>query len=225
MFNYSIDYTVQVNSLLPTFLRRPRALAYLRALVAPIASRQAGDVNHVFGSGPLPIWGPATVTNRGDRVRRGLAVYVQTSPEVGLSGMDPLLLTHFAKVLDDFRGLKQRTRHNSQKTVLEYILNEVFGTVFRQPGEGFSDVWIQLTPQDTALFWVGETAAEASFLVGDILSADLRFVVNGPVDIKVSLPDFVVMYPASLPAVHVTEIDGIVGRYMVYGTNYTKQSY
>lgn len=223
MFNYNIDFNIQFNSLLPTFFRLSKFKAYLQALTKPIAKRQADDVKYVFGSGTLPIWSTTTVTNKGSRVRRGAAVYEQTSDDAKLSNVDPLLETKFVKVFDDFRGLKHRIRHNSQKLALEYILNEFLGTTFRQPAAGNSDVFIELRPQETKFLWIGEIPEESGYIVRDATETQVKMIVNQASEINVESVDFVVRYPSTLTAVQLKEIDGIVMKYLLYGVTYTKQ--
>lgn len=220
MFNYSINYSLQIGRLLPTFLRNSKIKAYAEALTMPTVKGHIYDWWYVFGLANYQQWTLTLETNKGDRVRRHAAVYEQISDDP-ITGLDPLdNSVHFKLVIDDFRGYKQRLRHTSQVIALEYVLNQWFGTAFRQPSEGASDIFITLNEDDGLEFWIGETPDESGWIAGDATSPDYS-LIHDEADAYAPLEfDFVVNIPDAFTAEQEDEVKGIVNRLMVYGTNY-----
>lgn len=96
----------------------------------------------------------------GDRVQYGKAVY---ECWVDCLGVLPTEQSNWVLVQEKFTGLYGRLRQNAQKLCFEYALNEWFGTTFRQPVVGISDIFIEQI-EDTPVFHVGIIENESSYV-------------------------------------------------------------
>ncbi|MEB0264081.1 hypothetical protein, partial [Mucilaginibacter sp. 10I4] len=63
-----------------------------------------------------------------------------------------------------FIGLDERLAYNGKNLVLTYALNRWFGTTFRQPGTGTSDIYITTNVINANTFVVGKLSAESSWV-------------------------------------------------------------
>lgn len=102
-------------------------------------------------------------------------------------------LVNWIKVLNNWIGLRERAKYNSQKIVLEYALNKVFlpliyplTTTFRQPtgwdGSGNpipnSDIFIQNNTVNSSAFFIGSDESQSS-AVADSDDDQQSFIGDG----------------------------------------------
>lgn len=67
----------------------------------------------------------------------------------------------------NFIGVNERQLYNGQKVILEYALNKWFGTTFRQPGAGASDIFLSTNSKGIPVFVSGGTEANSSASYGN----------------------------------------------------------
>lgn len=122
MFSFSTTYLSE--KLVPPALRQIRILAYLRVLLAAIQVKWDDYLEYINGSSyaVFDISNPYVV---GDRVRYGYAIYecIQNSTLI-----IPTDTNYWLLINKDFVGVDARRKFNSQKIVLEYVLNLYLNT-------------------------------------------------------------------------------------------------
>jgi len=92
------------------------------------------------------------------------------------TGVAPTDLTKWMAVINNFIGVRERSKYTSSRVVFEWALNKWFKTVFRQftawDGAGnptpLSDIYIQNTAVDFGSFMVGVNEAQSS----DVMFSD-----------------------------------------------------
>lgn len=163
---YNINFGNEVEKLLPPAKREPKNLAWLRSLVKPIQwLRDLFFEDYANGNNDA-LYDSLATYSVGDRVRYMNKIYECISNTT--AGTNPSNITNWIKILDDFRGARERVTYNGQKIVLEWILNRWFGTSFIQPDStnptNRSDFYVDTQNTDDDSFLVGETSPETSFV-------------------------------------------------------------
>lgn len=135
---YDVDYSKHVNWLLAPHKRKPKRLAWLNALISPL--QWIHDVFYgIFYNGiDAPLWQELTNYTVGDRIimTDNFTVWecVEDNYDVSPFEYNPPQ-TSWIKIADDWIGVKEKAKYNSQRMVLEYLLNRRFsvqyGTVYR----------------------------------------------------------------------------------------------
>lgn len=125
---YDIDYNLQAENIIPPDKRKPRLLAYLKAIVLNVQTLRDRFFNWYADGFVGDFWGFGMGIGPGEYViGPDNAVYECTNP-LGITsfippGLDP---ANFVKIQDVYIGLRERLKYNSRKIVLEYILNKWF---------------------------------------------------------------------------------------------------
>lgn len=226
---YDIDYTNLAYNLTPQTRRKPRLIAWVRALLEP--AKWAGDLlfqEYANGSTAALWQGFPTEYALGDRVRRGVEIYESTIDEN--VDLDPI--THpgqWRKVCDDFRGVRERVLYNSQKIKLEYILNRWFGTAWLQPDDMVTptrpDIYIDNNTLQNQVFTVYANDTETSKVY-----ANDTFTENYIMDSYDFIGDaFTIWVPsvffASLGTFAEQKIRAIADQYVIAGITYNVETY
>lgn len=156
---YDIDYSQQVVELLPpskryinlvTFLQDcAKQLQYVRD--ATLTDYKTGSTVADYVSGTY---------QRGDKVKYKKGIYVSLVD--GNTDLPTASTWYFQQQF--FIGLDERLAYNGTNLVLTYALNKWFGTTFRQPGSGTSDIYISTNRIDADTFRVGYIEAECSYV-------------------------------------------------------------
>jgi hypothetical protein len=139
---------------------------------------------------------PATLYVVGDQVQ-----YIDKSIYqcwVVNTGELPTDTAYWFKIQDKFVGIEPRCKYNAQHLLLEWALNEWFGTTFVNT-PGASDIYIDTAGADLGAFYVGYTTTESSFVVyddseatafiqaEDLISAGISFNINVPIAVWIAL--------------------------------------
>ena len=77
--------------------------------------------------------------------------------------MTPCIDTNYWVLVSENVGLRQRAAVTGQKLLLEWVLNKHYGTTFRQPAIGTSDIYVGGINIDTNYFVSGIDGSESSF--------------------------------------------------------------
>ena len=227
---YDVDFNLQILRLLPTMLRKTRLVALLTAFIKPIDYIHKLTILYFKGATTESFYDASYVIVPGQRVRRHGKLYENVSG-VNQTGVDPLSSpTIYREVVKDWRGAQRRIRYNSQKTILEFVLNEWFDLIFRQPDYTqnplvyHSDIYIILNEPKRNYFVVKESIEGSSAVYDNDKGEDAVFelidLTNGW-DIKV-------MYPAAEMTAgdnKYKEMVALVDQYLVYGTTAIYESY
>lgn len=125
---YDIDYELQTENLTPPDKRKPKFLAYLYAFVSVVQTIRDRFYNQYADGFVGSFWLPSTPYAKGDKViGPDNAVYeVITSGFAGSTDPPNLDPINYTKIQDTYIGLRERLKYNSQKLLLEYILNKWF---------------------------------------------------------------------------------------------------
>jgi hypothetical protein len=160
---YDIDYAQQVIELLPPDKRFYNMATWLQTCANQLQwLRDAVLGDYRNGStvsawiNPLSSGTPYTI---GNKVNYKNAIYVSI---VSNNTDIPTNANSWYKQQDNFIGLNERLAFNGTNLVLTYALNRWFGTTFRQPGSGLSDIYITTNAIIASAFIVGSTDYNSS---------------------------------------------------------------
>lgn len=149
---YDISYAQQVIELLPPDKRFKNITAYLTDCMkstvqflrdAFLGDYRLGSTAPAYVAGTYGI-GQKIIYNKGE--------YVSLIPN---NTDAPTVISSWYLVFPNFIGVTERQQYNGQKVVLEYALNRWFGTTFRQPGAGLSDIYLSNNTKSIAVFISG----------------------------------------------------------------------
>ncbi len=240
---YNLDYQQASNLLSPPSKRQPVWLAFLNACLSPIQWLHDLVFTDYANGSAAPIYVSSNTYNVGDRVQyTDFAVYelINALPTV-TTGIDisPVNNAYWYKALDNFIGLRERIRYNSQQLVLEYALNHFFGTNFVQPGSwgaytypdslvvasdylAKSDIYIERLFVDTDGFMIGSSEEQSS----DINATDTAYF-NNCIATSYTLGsqyNFIIYIPQSLAtslgSSYAGTVQSFADQYVVYGMIY-----
>lgn len=131
------------------------------------------------------------------------------------------------KTQDNFIGLNERIMYNGQTLVLTYALNRWFGTTFRQPNAGISDIYLITNPQPVSPFIVGGRTVNSSIVFSN---RSIELVVNQYTFSQV--PNLTIMVPDSLyqtlgpnDTARTNIVRSFTDRYITAGLFYNVQTY
>lgn len=170
---YDMNMATTGQQLLPPDKRGNFMSRWAAAILRPIQWLVDIRLNSYRNGSAAPPYLNSTTYAKGDLVVYRYSVY--ESQVNGNLGNDPLDLTYWAKVQDNFIGVLERLKYNGNVLVLTYALNKYFGTTFRQPNN-ISDIFITVNAKPTAVFLVGDTEAQSSLVYSNTSS---EFIVNG----------------------------------------------
>jgi len=154
---YDVDYNRQGVELLPPDKRFPKQIAWIYALLTPLQwLRDLIFTSYRTGS-TAPAYAPGTYAKY-QQVIFKQAVYVSL---IDSNTASPIDTASWLKIQDNFLGAEQRVLYDGQKIVLEYALNQWFGTYFRQP-PNVSDIYLTMHPKPPSVFVIGGDETNSS---------------------------------------------------------------
>ncbi len=226
---YDQNHSTINTQLTPPDKRSDTMLAWGRALTKPIQwLHDLFFIDYAQGNNSAQ-YDPSVIYNVGDRVQFQHQVYeVWVGPTV--AGTDPTNTANWELVSDDFRGADQRVLFSSQVLVFEFLLNQWFGTVFRQPfyvappaTPAKSDIWIEQTaiidgsfimrPDPASISFMRPDGHNSNFMRPDHLFNTVNFIVHYPISV---IPD---------ASVNLNQLKSLVNQYKLGGTVPGYQSY
>lgn len=189
---YDITFSNRVVELLPPDKRYPKHVAWWKAMVKQLQYLHADVfIDYRVGS-DYPVWAPASYS-KGDKVIYGQSVYESL---IDSNTNTPTDTTTWRLYQNSFLGVEDRVKYNGQLLVLDYAVNDRFGTNFRQPPLQ-SDIYFSINTPVAGVFVVGgdEMNSSITFLQS---SSDFiidsysfvtffNFVVNVPVAVWTEL--------------------------------------
>jgi len=225
---YDIDYNDLVYNLTPQTRRKPRFISWLLSLLAP--QKYVSDLffNEYINGSAYPYYDPfVSLYPKGTRVIFLGAVY-EAKISVA-SGHLPTDANYWTRIVNDYRGVNERVRYNSQKILLEFILNKWFNTTWLQPNDPFNptrpDIYIDsnLTDNQVLTSYYTENA-ESNIYYFDSLT--YAYVLNS---YTFNQPAFSIFVPSwfytSLGVDAENQIRAIADKYVIAGITYDIQTY
>lgn len=212
---FDINYFAKAIEWMPPFKRFEINVRWVQSLLKPMQYLRDKVLGDYRTGSAYPQW-VASIYNKGDRVTFKQIVY--ESLENANSDAPPS--AKWVTFLPSFIAVDKRIKFNGQKLVLEYALNQRFGTSFRQPNL-VSDIFITTTSFVVVGFVVGETEAESSSN-GQTMSSDAigytypfqhvsNFTINIPVAVYATISE--------------AEVRGFVDKILPAGLNYSIATY
>jgi hypothetical protein len=169
---YNIDYNKTIENLLVPDKRNKKIVAFNKALVSDVANNHNLLFSKYKDFQILPIWTAGTYA-KNELVKYGKSIF--QSIENG-NTTEPTFSNKWRLVSENFLGSDFRLEIRGEKLNLEYALNTWFGTVFRQPNIGISDIYlITNTVSPINVFRVGANEFESSKV---FLNMSDEFVIN-----------------------------------------------
>lgn len=184
---YDIDFSQSTTELLPPSKRTSRTEAFL-SLAGLYLQFLHDIIFNTYQNGSIyPLFDNGSPYFNGDRVMdddNGVYEVIDESAFALSGGFYTHPFTNpsmWVRLTKDWRGTSARIRYNSQKLVLEWVLNEYFGQVFRQPNDVTfsgtkSDIYVE-DVQNYNPFFIAQDDVHASFAV-DIPSTIQDFIID-----------------------------------------------
>jgi len=224
---YDIDYNDLVFNLTPQTRRKPRFISWFLSLLAPQKNVSDLFFDVYVGGQTYPYYNPlVTSYPKGTRVTFLGAIY---EAQLSTGGALPTDTNYWTQIVADFRGVNERVRYNSQKILLEFILNKWFNTTWLQPDDPFNptrpEIYVDsnLTDNQVLTSYYTENA-ESNIYYYDSLT--YAYVLN---NYTFNQPAFSIFVPAYLlVALGVdaqNQIRAIADKYVIAGITYDIQTY
>lgn len=153
---FDINFSSFWETLTPPVLRQPVQLSWGTSLMKPMQYIRDLVFDDYADGSSYPVYSNASAYTSNDRVifiDRG--VYESVS---GSTGVLPTVSASWYKVNDNYIGVRERIKYNSQKKLFEYALNRWFQC---------SGIYIDNTPYMPTGFLLGETGEFSSTLSND----------------------------------------------------------
>jgi hypothetical protein len=195
-----MSYIVNTNSFAENFVppkkRSADIVAWAKTLVFPLQVLYDTMFGTYKDGITVSDWDVATTYYIGDQVK-----YIDKSIYQCYrlnTGNAPTNENFWFKIQDKFVGIEPRMKYNSQHLVLEWALNEWFGTTFVNT-PGASDIFISAISVFDTTFWVGATESESSLVTydntdtfgwiqaQDLTAIDYTFSINVPLAVWTAL--------------------------------------
>lgn len=150
MNKYQVDFNRMASEMLPPDKRMVTSVNWIQSLYRPLRWLHA-LLFFSFREGSLaPAYAPGTYPKY-QQVIFNQSVYESLVDNNTAAPTDP---TKWMLIQDNFLGAIERVKYNSQVLVLEYALNQWFGTQFRQP-PAQSDIFLTMHERLSSVFLMG----------------------------------------------------------------------
>jgi hypothetical protein len=221
---YTVDFGSLGAELLPPNKRKPRMLAFIKALLAPLQYVLNLFLQSYRTGAPVGAWSGAATYSAGQRVRYNQAVYESL---INLNTATPTDTASWRRILANFIGVEERMAYNGQKVVLEYALNRYFSTNFLQPGTGTSDIYLTTNTPPVYPFIVAALPGVSSttypaystevILNSYSFTGNYRFTIHIPVGVYTAL--------STIPSSRDLIVRGFADNYVPAGVAYNITTY
>ena len=169
---YDINYNTTIETLLVPDKRTTKTVAFNSALVAEVSNNHTLLFTTYKQYSIIPVWSAGTYL-KNELVKYGKSIFQSIE---SANTTEPTLSDKWRLVSENFLGSDFRLAIRGEKLNLEYALNIWFGTVFRQPAVGLSDIYLTTNPVTPInVFRVGITGFESSSVSNTTSS---EFVIN-----------------------------------------------
>jgi hypothetical protein len=225
---YDVDFEAVTLSVYPTHKRKDNLLNRAYSLFGSM-NYLSTIFSYYRNGATCGGYSSLTTYTYGDMVVFQRAVYFRNEITSGYaSGINPSNNSYWIKVLDDFIGVSEKIYFGPQKIVLEYALNRIFQTSFRQPPL-VSDIYIVNNDTTYNFFDIGIDDTDCATI--PIVDTDADYYITFD-DGDPSIKDFTVFVPnavlsalASSPTDQVSIISSVVNRYRLAGYLFSVTGY
>lgn len=228
---YDIDYDQCINDLYPTNKRLPIMLNKEYALMSGVSFIQKLHSYFIFGT--IESNYDSTINYAfGSLVIFQRKVYYRNEIVEGYAiGQNPTT-SYWSLALNDFIGASEKAYFGPGKMVLEYALNRIFQTTFRQPigiSPPNSDIYIVNNITNQPQFYIGIDDSESSYVVLNDTEANQYITYS---DLDSTIKNFSVMAPNAVlialdsdPVKAKAIIGSVVTRYKLSGYTFNVIGY
>lgn len=136
---YNVNYNTAIENLLVPDKRTKKTVAFNTALVTDISNNHSLLFETYKNYTILPNWTAGTYA-KNELVKYGKSIFQST--EDANTGQ-PTLSDKWRLVSENFLGSVFRLSITGEKLNLEYAINTWFGSIFRQPSAGISDIFLE----------------------------------------------------------------------------------
>jgi len=226
IFDFNTD--LFANNMMPPLKRIGRYLAWMKVLLKPLQFIRDALFGTYRDGNSAADWNVLSSYSVGNQVKYiDKAIYQCWIAST--AGILPTNTDYWVKVQDKFVGIVPRSKYNSQRLLLEWVLNEWFGTTFVNSPSS-SDIYISTNSNGIADFIVGLTETESSSAVyanGDAISyvqaQNPTFSAEYNFRIYVPVADWTAL--ASTPTDRDNMIRAIADLYVLAGIKYEIVTY
>jgi len=223
---YDINYALAWSNLLPTTKRKTKMLAWGTALLKPLQWLRDLFFGDYADGASYALWAYFVYYNQGDRVvglnKRVYEALIATPPFPSAFFPDTNNTTYWIEVTDNFIGVRERAKYNSEIIVLEYALNKWY----RVPT---SDPQIYIANNNVASgFLMGASSATSSVMAADsYYSTSYMGLTYTPVayDFTVFVPVVLFATLGSTLANRENNVRSFVDKYKLAGLQYDIQTF
>ena len=160
---YDFNTDLFAENMLPPLKRIGRYLAWMKVLLKPLQFIRDALFGTYRDGNSAADWNVLSCYSVGDQVKYiDKAIY--ECWVASTAGILPTNTDYWVKVQGKFVGIVPRSKYNSQRLLLEWVLNEWFGTTFVNT-PGASDIYLDIAGTRIEDFIVGVTEAESSTAV------------------------------------------------------------
>ena len=156
---YNLDYNQKVVETLVPDKRTPLTIALLQAMVKGIQNNHDQLFQTYKNYQSLPVW------SLGAYARDALVIYSKAVYQAVENTTDePSYSNKWRLVSENYQGTDFRLQIKNEKLIFEYGLNDWFGSVFRQPIDGISDIYLTTNDILDSPFVVGASEINSSVI-------------------------------------------------------------
>lgn len=135
---YNVNYNTAIENLLVPDKRTKKTVAFNTALVTDVSNNHSLLFETYKNYTILPNWTAGTYA-KNELVKYGKSIF--QSVESGNTGQ-PTISDKWRLVSENFLGSDFRLSITGEKLNLEYAINTWFGSIFKQPSAGISDIYL-----------------------------------------------------------------------------------
>lgn len=221
---YDVNYNTAVENLLVPDKRTTKTLAFNIALSLGIANNHNLLFNTYKNYNILPNWTAGTYS-KNTLVKYGKGIF--QSIENGNTGQ-PTISDKWRLVSENFLGSDFRLAITGAKLNLEYALNIWFGSTFRQPSVGISDIYLTTNNSiELPVFRVGIDEFESTAVEAD---GSEQFVINSytfttQYNLTINIPIALFNALGSTTQIRTSIVRAFADKYINAGLIYKIQTY
>lgn len=158
---YDLTTSIFGEQFLPTHKRLARYKSWINVLLYPIQYVHDLFFNNYANGEYDFVWDSVSTYSKNDVV-----FYLDYQLYIAIQDVPintPCTDTDYWTFVSDSVGLRQRANVTGQKLLLEWVLNKHYGTTFRQPAIGTSDIYVGGIEIDTNYFVAGIDGTQSSY--------------------------------------------------------------
>jgi hypothetical protein len=221
---YQIDYNTTIENLLVPDKRTTKTVAFNTALVAEVSNNHTLLFSKYKDFTILPVWASGTYA-KNELVKYGKSIFQSVE---GSNTTEPSKSDKWRLVSDNFLGSDFRLAIRGEKLNFEFAINTWFETMFRQPADGVSDIFVSTNPiVPISVFRVGINEFESSKVFSDVSS---ELVINSyafasQFNLSINVPVAVYNSLGATDAIRTSIIRSFADKYINAGLTYTCVTY